>query len=643
MSILTAHNLAKSYGADDIFEGISLEIPYKARIAFVGPNGAGKTTLLNILIGADMPTEGTVSLAKNTRIGFLPQRPELVGNHTLWEEQLRAFENLRHMERELARLEQAMADPATHEQALAQYGPLQHEFEHLGGYDYENRIRFVLHGVGFEREDYDTPLSKLSGGQKTRALLARLLLDSPDLLIMDEPTNHLDIQAVEWLEHFLKDFPGAVLAVSHDRYFMDNFASNIWELDFGQLEVYRGNYSHYVRQREERRERLLKEYEAQQEFITKEQDYIRKHMGSRWTAQAKGRLKKLETMRKRGKIIDKPRNRREIHLQMKAGMRSGDLVLRTRALAVGYPDDNVPLFYSPNITLLRGETAALIGPNGVGKSTFLKTIIGQLEPLSGEVIVGASVKIGYFAQAHELLDPKKSILDEVLSVKSMPISEARHYLGSFLFSGDDVFRQVETLSGGERGRVALAKLALSGANLLLLDEPTNHLDIESQEILQEVLNNYDGTILLVSHDRYLINALATQIWAAEPGALTVFEGSYEEYVGMKNTLTPDPSPLGRGEKDGRTVNPAPVRTRTGEDTSNGGKKHGLNPYQLQKRVAEVEAQIHALEARLDDLTSAIDEASAQGDHEHVRELGEQYTQTEADLQRAMEEWEMLVE
>lgn len=635
MSLLTAHNLAKSFGADDIFEGISLEIPHGARIALVGPNGAGKTTLLNLLIGADLPTEGAVSVARNTRIGFLPQRPELAGQHTLMEEQLSAFEELRRMEGELHRLEHALADPEQHAAALAAYGALQARFEHMGGYTYDYRIRMVLQGVGFTPDEYDTPLSKLSGGQKTRALLARLLLEEPDLLVLDEPTNHLDIQAVEWLEHFLRDFPGAVLAVSHDRYFMDAFASTVWELDFGRLEVYRGNYSHYVRQRDARHERLLKEYEAQQEFIAKEQDYIRKHMGSRWTAQAKGRLKKLETMKKRGRIIDRPRSRRTLHIRMKAEMRSGDEVLKTRSLAVGYADDDAPLFYVPDILLLRGETAALIGPNGVGKSTFLKTIIGQLEPLEGQVRLGAGVRLGYFAQAHELLNPRNSILDEILSVKNLPISEARSYLGQFLFSGDDVFRPIETLSGGERGRVALAKLALDGANLLLLDEPTNHLDIDSQEILQAVLDGFNGTILLVSHDRYLIDALATQIWAAEPGRLTVFEGSYQEYVSARDKASAAASAPANGKASKDTASSA--------NTSAAPKKHGLSPYQLEKRVAEVEAQIHTLEARLKALTSAIEKASGEGNAERVRQLGAEYTQTEADLEAVMDEWAALME
>lgn len=636
MSVLTANKLTKYYGPDEVFRDITIEIPHRARIALVGPNGAGKTTLLNLLVGHDVPNNGVIHFAKGTKVGFLPQRPELIGKHTLWEEQLQGVAHLRDMEVKLTQLEADMANPDKYDEALAVYGPLQEQFEHAGGYIYESKIRMVLQGVGFTEDDFDAPIPQLSGGQKTRALLARLLIEEPDLLILDEPTNHLDINAVEWLEKFLKDFPGAVLAVSHDRYFMDAYASTIWELDWGQLESYRGNYSHYVLQRTERHERVLKEFESQQEFVNKEQDYIRKHMGSRWTAQAKGRLKKLETMKKRGKIITRPRGKRkDMNLRIETAMRSGDKVLMTKDLAVGYHDDKIVLFNSPDITLWRGETAALIGPNGVGKSTFLKTIIDHLEPLSGTTTIGASVIVGYFAQAHELLEPQNTLIDEVYKIKPMQISESRNYLAQYLFTGDDVFRKVETLSGGERGRLALAKLSLMGANLLLLDEPTNHLDIESQEVLQEVLGNFAGTILLVSHDRYLIDALATQIWAVSPGELEVFKGTYREYISKRdNQITRE-----KASANGKSSLPS----SEDKQVDSIGKKHGLNPFELKKRLAKVEAQIFKLESQLETLQADIGTASAQGDAKKVSELGESYTRTEQELNIIMQEWETLVE
>lgn len=646
MSLLTANNLSKFYGPDEVFSGISVEIPHGARIALVGPNGAGKTTLLNVLAGRDTPNEGTVTVAKNTRIGFLPQRPELVGGHTLWEEQLNAFAELRQMEVELhALLEKA----ASEDSVMVRYGELEHRFQEMGGYTYETRIKMVLQGVGFSPDDFDRPLPKLSGGQKTRALLARLLLEEPDLLVLDEPTNHLDIEAIEWLEYFLNNFPGAVLAVSHDRYFMDAVTKAVWEMDFGMLETYRGNYSHYLRQREERHERLLKEYEAQQEFIAKEEDYIRRNIAGQNTRQAKGRLKRLERL-KRDALIRRPREHHNMNLRMNAALRSGDKVLMTSGLVVGYADAAEPLFQAPDITLYRGEVAALIGPNGAGKSTFLKTVLGQLPPLAGEVKIGASVQIGYFAQAHELLNPKNSILDEIQTVKAMPVSETRNYLGQFLFQGDEVFRPISTLSGGERGRVALAKLALGGANFLMLDEPTNHLDIDSQEILQAVLDSFTGTILLVSHDRYLIDALATQIWAVQPGKLVVFKGPYKEYVAAREKENSALSTFGsetrgsrRGEDSATSAASENAQREGGRGSGAISKKNGLNSRQLQQRIAEVEAHIHSLEAQLEELTAAIDQASSDGDAMRVRTLGEAYKQTEADLNTAMETWATLLD
>ncbi len=636
MSLLVGQNLSKVFAGDEIFRGISVEIPHKSRIAVVGPNGAGKTTLVNLLIGLESPTDGTVSLAKGTRVAFLPQRPEMAGNHSLWDEQMRAFAPLKAMEDRIGVLALQMADPDLHDAAAEEYSELEPQFERIGGYNYETRAKMVLTGVGFSDEDYQTPLSQLSGGQKTRAMLARLLLESPDLLVLDEPTNHLDISAVEWLENFLGSFNGAVVVISHDRYFIDHVATTIWELEFGVLETYRGNYTHYMTQREERRERLAKEFESQQAFISKEQDYIRKHMGSRWTAQAKGRQKKLETMKKRGKIISRgPQDRRKMRLQMVAANRSGDKTLETRSLAVGYHDDPQPLFQMPDTTVYRGETVALIGPNGAGKTTLLKTIIGQLKPLKGESKVGANVKIGYFAQAHESLNARNTIIDEITSVKPMPQSEARNYLGAYLFSGDDVFRTIDTLSGGERGRVALAKLSLMGANLLLLDEPTNHLDIDSQEILQEVVEEFAGTVLLISHDRYLIAQLATQIWAVSTagtnqtsGTLEIFDGTYEEYVSARNSRS-----LSNAANDKKRKQSAPTPE----------KKFGMTAHQLKNWLEEIEGKISQLEKRQTDILAAIDKASVNGQAEKVYTLGQQYNETEAELEATIAEWGLLSE
>ncbi len=629
MSLLTANNLGKFYGADEVLSGVSIAIPAGARIALVGPNGAGKTTLINILAGIDLATTGAVNVARDVRLAFLPQRPELVGEHNLWQEQLQAFTGLREMERRLAELEERMADANDAARALESYGPLQAEFERLGGYTYETRIKMVLGGLGFSADDYATPLPQLSGGQKTRALLGRLLLEAPDLLILDEPTNHLDINAVEWLENFLDSFDGAVLAVSHDRYFIDRFATTVWEIEYRQLQEYRGNYSAYRLQRAERRERLRQEFDAQQAFIRKEREFIRRHMGSRGTAQAKGRLKKLATMEKRGAIMESgPRQLRKMYLEMGDYQRSGDQVIVTRDLSIGY-EAGKPLLDVPDCLVLRGETVALMGPNGVGKSSLLKTLCGDLPALAGDVRLGAKVKPGYFAQAHETLSEAKTLVDEVLAVKHMRTSQARDWLGRFLFSGEDVFRKVSSLSGGERGRLALAKLALEGANLLLLDEPTNHLDIDSQDVLQAVLAQFDGTILLASHDRYLIDALATQVWQLSPGDLSITQGGYEEFLRARNRRLQQAA----GDKA-----LAGARARGKRAAVYAEKKRGLNPYQAAKRAGELEAMIHELESRLGEIETELDDASLAGDAGKVRTLGETYARAQADLEAALEEW-----
>jgi len=625
MSLIVGTQLAKEFGPDDIFSGVSVSVPYGARIALVGPNGAGKTTLLNILARLDFPSEGTVTYARGLRLGYLPQRPELAGSHTIYEEALSAFAELREME---AQLEQMAADLSDSE-TLTVYGELQDAFEAAGGYTYEQRIKTVLQGVGFSLEDFNRPLHLLSGGQKTRALLGRLLLEAPDVLALDEPTNHLDIEAVEWLEGYLKEFPGAVIVVSHDRYFLDAVAATVWELDFGTLETYRGNYSDYAKQREERHARLLKEYEAQQEFITKQEEYIRRNMAGQNTRQAKGKLRRLDRL-KRDELIGRPRTRKELNLRLDSRSRSGDLVLRTFGAEIGYADR--PLFTAPDLVLVRGEVAALIGPNGAGKSTFIKTIVGEMPPLAGEVRPGAAVHIGYFAQAHEALNPSNSILDEIMAAKPMGLGEARSYLGQFFFEGDDVFRTISTLSGGERGRVALAKLALSGANFLILDEPTNHLDIASQEALQNVLAAFAGTILLVSHDRYLIDALATQLWILRDGQLTVFKGSYAEYTAARDA-----------ERAQQALQREAMRAEKPTNGRASTKKHGLNPYQLEGRIAAVEAQIHQLETELARVSAELEAASRCGDLQQVQILGESYQQLDADLQTAMEDWALLVE
>ncbi len=629
MPVLTAQSLSKSFGALDLFSDVSFSIPHKSRIGLVGANGIGKTTLLRILVGEDEPSGGTVNFSRGTRLGYLPQEAQLSGEHSLWQECLRVFQPLLDRQTELHRLEEQMARAGRSEDLLADYGRLQAEFEALGGYTYETRIRMTLTGLGFGKADEKRPLSQLSGGQRTRALLARLLLSEPDLLLLDEPTNHLDIAAVEWLEDYLKNWNGAVLIVSHDRYFLDQVATNIWEMT-PALEEYRGNYSAYLKQREERYQRRLEEYEAQAEFIEKEEEYIRRNIAGQNTRQAQGRRRRLERLLEESRLTP-PSQKRSLHLHLNPAARSGDLVLRTRDLSVGYADEGKPLFNVPDLTLVRGECAAIIGPNGAGKTTFLKTLLEKLPPLGGEALLGSNLQIGYFAQAHEDLHPEWTLIEEIQGVapKMLP-AEVRDYLAKFLFTGDDVFKQVKLLSGGERGRLAMACLALTGANLLLLDEPTNHLDLPSQEVLQNVLADFGGTILLVSHDRYLIDALATQIWEVAPAArtLNVFEGTYSEF------------------RAARQQSDAAVTIKNSSASLQREKKErsGLSKDQqrkLNERLSTLESEVNMLEQHLKSIETQLENPPA--DTAKVQRLGEEYARVQQDLDERMEEWARLSE
>src|SRR5688572_32124801 len=570
MSLITVNSLSKSFGADDLFAGVSFTVAKGARLALVGPNGIGKTTLLRILMGQEEPSSGTITRARSLRIGYLSQEADFELTGVLWDVCLEPFAELIRMQGEVEKLEAEMSEPDKREPALVRYGSVQHEFERRGGYVYQVRIKQVLTGLGFDESDFHISLDHLSGGQRTRAHLARLLLSNPDLLLLDEPTNHLDIKAVEWLEGYLTQWEGAAVIVSHDRYFLDHACNALLEMAASGSEYYRGNYSTYLQEREIRWNHRFEIFESEKEKLFKEVEYIKKNISGQNTLQAKGKLKRLtrvvqdieqvgmdavtssnwsqlsvgtttspfsvEEAERHVRALRPPQRRMpDLGLHLRSTRRSGDLVIRTKNLKVGYPpEDGLPekfLFSAPNIDLRRLDCAALIGPNGAGKSTFLKMILGQLQPLAGEVILGSSLHVGYFAQAHEGLDPEKTVLDEILAQSpGMLPYQGRDYLGKYLFSGDDAFKKVSMLSGGERGRLALAKLALEDTNLLLLDEPTNHLDIPSQEVLQSVLDSYKGTILLVTHDRYLVDALATQIWEIDPDEshLTVFNGTYSQ-------------------------------------------------------------------------------------------------------------------
>jgi len=666
MSLLTATALTKSYGAFDVFIDLAFAIAKGDKIGLVGPNGCGKTTLLRILAGADEASSGDLHYARGTTLGYLSQSAENGSDKTIWHEMQGAFGQLNTIVGKMTQLEHVMAstdDAAQMEDTLTKYGELQHEYELMGGYDVDANIRRVLSGLGFSREDENKLIDKLSGGQRVRVALARLLLQSPDILLLDEPTNHLDTQGIEWLETYLQEWEGTLVVVSHDRYFLDEVCERVWEMELGlggkrRLIQYRGNYTDYTLQRKARLERAQEEFETQQALIAKQEEYIRRNIAGQNTNQAKGRRTRLNRMER----LERPLEAKAMALRIDTAHRSGNLVLETEKLAIGYKLENSPnpepknleslrpnatilnssfsilnLFTCPDLQLWRLERAALVGPNGTGKTTFLKTILGGLQPLSGGVRLGAGLKIGYFEQAHESLNLQNTPLDELLSAKpGLSVADARNILGRFLFSGDDAFKKIEVLSGGERGRVALAKLTLLGANFLLLDEPTNHLDIPSQEILTEALNQFDGTLLLVSHDRYLVAALATQIWALERNdgntQMTVFKGTYDEWREAKAQSTEKIQSLKEAERKNQAIAPTPAIAIAPTPSKN-------NLRQQEKKMAQIEDRIDKLEQELNDLSTKM--AQAGNDFSKIKVLGENYQKTEQALASAWAELETI--
>jgi ATP-binding cassette subfamily F protein 3 len=622
MSVITASGVGVSYGAHDVFGELSFDVPPGAKIALVGPNGSGKTSLLRVMARMDRPSAGQMHWARGLSIGFLPQIPDLPDEGTLWEEMLKVFEHLLRQAEELRKLEELMAQPeAGQDGVMERYGQALEAFELAGGYTYELEIKRVLTGLGFDATDYRRPLTQLSGGQKTRALLARLLLQKPDLLLLDEPTNHLDIAAVEWLEGYLKEWPGAVVVVAHDRAFLDHVVDRVWELNWGRLESYPGNYSKYVVLKVERVARRRAEFERQQQFIAKEEDFIQRNIAGQRTREAQGRRKRLERLER----FERPRERKQVGLDIKASGRSGDLVLGLYELAVGY-ERRAPLFTCEEVELRRGQRVALIGPNGSGKTSLLRTVLGEIRPLRGRVRIGASVYLGYFAQARSDLNPDHTVLEALLEAKEMPISQGRGMLGRYLFSGDEVFKRVGDLSGGEQSRLALARLTLQGANLLLLDEPTNHLDIPSQEVLQNTFAEFEGTILLVSHDRYLINALSTAVWAIVDEGLYAFKEGYGEYRAWLAAREEE-------RRQGRAVEKTPS-----EIEREAAKAAQRAAAQRTREIEELEERIKALESRLAVLSATLEQAGGAQQVERVRELGVEYEQVEQELQACLAQW-----
>ncbi len=557
MAVLTLTGVTKNYAGHEVLRGIDLQIDPRERIAVVGANGAGKSTLLRIIAGKEAPDDGAMQRERRARIGYLAQEATFHSRSTLREGLLEAFHGLRQQQERLRQLEAELAAAGTNPAAwnpdtLEQYTSVLERFEHQGGYGYEQRVEQVLSGLGFERERWDRPARELSSGQRTRAHLGRLLLEEPDVLLLDEPTNHLDLATTEWLEKFLGSWPEVLVVVSHDRYFLDRVTRRTVDLVDGKAETYPAPYTRYLALRAERYERRHKEFVAQQEEIAKTEEFIRRFRAGQRAREARGRQTRLNRVER---LADAPRGE-QLRPQLTAASASGQIVLATTRLRIGFKDNQ--LLRLPNTQLRRGSRVAMIGPNGSGKSTLLRTLTGAIPPLGGAFEWGHKVQLGYYAQAHEGLNLRHTVLEEILDARPMEEEEARNMLARYLFTAEDVFKRVGDLSGGERSRVALAKLTLQPANVLLLDEPTNHLDINARQVLETVLHDYPGTLIMVSHDRYFITAVADTIWAVEDGVVRVYTGGYADYLTLREQGRYQPEEV---EPPAAAATPARRKTR----------------------------------------------------------------------------------
>ena len=635
MSIIVAENLSKSWSNVAVLKNVRLTLAPLQRVGLVGPNGQGKTTLLRILAGLEPATEGHLQRKSDLRLGYLPQDPPALEGESLRQALLSVFDDLRRLEQEMHDLAHEL-EAHSDERRLARYGDLSHEFETRGGYSYAQRVEQVLVGLRFETELWDRPLSQLSGGQRTRAYLAKLLLQDPEVLLLDEPTNHLDYEAVEWMEEWLRSFHGSLVVVSHDRYFLDRVTTVTWEISDATLECYKGAYTEYLAQRDERFKERMRRWEAQQEYIRETEDFIRRFMAGQRTKEAQGRQTRLERFM-RTEAIPQPREHARINVRFRAGGRAGDFVLRLKDVRAGYSADK-PLVRVEELDIQRGRRVAVVGPNGCGKTTLVRTILGQLPALGGEIRLGANVQPGYLSQTHAELNPEDQAFGAVLQIDpAMGEQRARNMLGGLLLSGDDAMKKIGELSGGQRSRVALARLILKRPNLLVMDEPTNHLDILSQEVLQEVLSDFDGTILFVSHDRYLIHSLATDIWAIHDGEITPLVGDWDHYLRWRDKqLAADPATQARPDKQQRRE---AQKQRREEQRQRRQKGNELR--KIQRRFEDVETQIHRIEAKLEELNEQISQASADGDMKRIEELGRSYAAEKTQLQTLYTEWEQL--
>ena len=632
MIILQANKIERSFAGEVLFDNISLQVDERDRIALVGKNGAGKSTLLKILVGEEEPTSGEINKKRDLSLSYLAQDSRFESSNTIYDEMLHVFDDLRKTERTLRQMELEMGEKtgADLEKLMQDYDRLSEEFRQAGGFTYEADIRAILNGFKFDESMWQMKIEELSGGQNTRLALAKMLLEKPNLLVLDEPTNHLDIETIAWLENYLVNYSGALLIVSHDRYFLDKVATITLDLTKHSLDRYVGNYSSFVEQKEQKLLTEAKNYEKQQKEIAALEDFVNRNLvRASTTKRAQSRRKQLEKMER----LDKPEaGTKSAHMTFHSDKTSGNVVLTVEEAAVGY-DDQI-LSEPINLDIRKMNAVAIVGPNGIGKSTLIKSIVGQIPFIKGEARFGANVEVGYYDQTQSKLTPHNSVLDELWNdFKLTPEVEIRNRLGAFLFSGDDVKKTVGMLSGGERARLLLAKLSMENNNFLILDEPTNHLDIDSKEVLENALIDFDGTLLFVSHDRYFINRVATQVLELSEEGSTLYLGDYDYYLEKKAEL----EALAAAQAEAVSV------SSTEEVTSNDYHLQKQNQKELRKitrRIEQLEAEMEELDQKIQYITETMHSTNDAAD---LVQLQSELDQLNVQQEAVMEEWAELSE
>lgn len=659
MGSIKVSGLCKAFGIDELFNDVSFEIKRGERVGFVGANGAGKSTLMKCLLGKVEYDKGVVAIDPADIIGYVEQQAEMDSEATLYEELKSAFADVL----ALAVAKEAMEAEIKHdhsEEKLAAYGRLVERFEHAGGYDFESRIRRTAFGLGFAEEDMEKKVALFSGGQKTRVCLAKALLREPDFLFLDEPTNHLDIGMIEWLEGFLQGYSGGVLIISHDRFFLDKVTNRIFEIENKAVTAYEGNYSYYMKVREQRRAAQLSAYEKQQEHIRKTEEYIRKYKAGIKSKQARGRQSQLNRLER---IVKPAETAAFNYFAFNEPGECAQRVAELEDVAYHFPDTHKKLFEHVDVLIRKGDGVAIVGPNGAGKTTFLRLLVGELEASEGRIKIGSRVKIGYFSQQHEGLHMERTLLEEMEYEYGLSEEQSRRYLGAFLFHGDEVFRLIGALSGGEQSRLAFLKLMLTGANFLVLDEPTNHLDIPAKEAVEEALATFPGTYITVSHDRYFLDKVANCVLEIADGSLTEYDGNYSYYREKKaeEAREAEEAAAERAAQEAALAKKAAAKAKQLQDEAEKAALQKAEAREASKKQAQLgaiqkmseakrtellqrtEAEIAMAEAELKMLEHEMNDVGLQADPVRSQEIAEAYAAKEREIQARYEKWEQLAE